>query len=209
MHRLCQGQGSGTSVREHRLTVRSWASHQCQRKPQDMSRHQSGNAWIDLFNEIQEEELVDEHGDTWTLCFNYSLTNELTSEKRKEGWKMFEKPSYGSFTCSNCSHFWNSARICIVFHYRLRERAERGQVLMRPFRQQCRECTSKENQTPRFNDNKIEEILMILIGKSKKNCYHVEDPDERTPLGPLSTFRTTPHQKELCEACQQGICTKA
>ncbi|XP_078521512.1 receptor-transporting protein 3-like [Lissotriton helveticus] len=173
-----------------------------------MSRQESGNAWIDLFNEIQEEELEEEHGDTWQLHFNYSITNELAQEKRKEGWKVFEKASYGSFTCSKCSHFWNSAKICIVFHYRLRERAGRGQVLMRPFRQQCRECGSKTWCTPRFNDSEIEDILLILIAKIKKNCYHEVDPDEPTPTGP-NTIPTTPHHKELCEACQQGICTKA
>ncbi|XP_078522050.1 receptor-transporting protein 3-like [Lissotriton helveticus] len=173
-----------------------------------MSQPESGNAWIDLFNEIQEEELEEGYGDTWRLQFNYSITNELAQEKQKEGWKVFEKASKGSFICSDCSHSWNSAKTCIVFHYRLRKRAGRGQVLMRPFRQQCLECNSKKYHTPQFNEDKFEDILLILMAKIKKNCYHEVDPYEATPAR-QNTIRTTPHHRELCEACQQGICTKA
>ncbi|XP_069473582.1 receptor-transporting protein 3-like [Ambystoma mexicanum] len=174
-----------------------------------MSRAESGNPWIDIFRELQEEELEEGYGETWALHFNYSLTNDLPQEKRKQGWKVTERPSNGSFTCSSCHHLWNSARICIVFHYRRRENAQRGQVLMRPFRQQCRQCNSGKYEHPKFNEDRIEEILMGVIVKIKKNCYGVVDPDESPPKSPSDQRWTKPHHKELCEACQQGICTKA
>ncbi|MBN3310765.1 RTP3 protein, partial [Amia calva] len=92
----------------------------------------------------------------------------------------------------------------VVFHYRLR--SDRGTVLMRAFRQACRHCSGKYEK-PGFTKQAVEELLLRLMGKIKKNCYGCADDGEYNPVC-SETVRTKPHESSLCEACSQGICCK-
>lgn len=108
-----------------------------------------------------------------------------------------------SFRCSSCSNTWPSARVTVLFHYRLR--AERGTVLMRPFGQACRNCAEDTFERPGFLESVVRESLLRLFYKIRKNCYgDVDDDDEPGTSG--YQRRTKPHEASLCEACAQGIC---
>lgn len=108
-----------------------------------------------------------------------------------------------SFRCSSCCNTWSSARVTVLFHYRLR--AERGTVLMRPFGQACRSCAEDSFELPGFSASVVRETLLRLFCKIRKNCYgEVDDNDEPGILG--YRRRTRPHEASLCEACAQGIC---
>ncbi|XP_043926215.1 receptor-transporting protein 3-like [Protopterus annectens] len=171
-------------------------------------RTSTGNVWIDTFNYLIDEEL--DYNDRWFLNFNYKITNTLSSEKRKEGWKISSKCAYASFCCSRCNRQWHSARVLVIFHYRLREKMERGHVIMRPFRQVCDACKSngEHYEIPRFSEDKVEEILLGLLSKIKKNCYREDYHDDGIDSGCSKVYRTKPHKSSLCEACKDGICCK-
>ncbi|XP_072894915.1 receptor-transporting protein 3-like [Hemitrygon akajei] len=156
------------------------------------------NAWIEHFNNLIEEQC----SEPWSLNFRYNIVNELDDRQRANGWKIYQTSAFGKFNC-RCSNSWSSARVNIIFHYRLKQ--QRGSVLLRPFRQQCRECTNPQWLKPQVNSTQMDQVLGRLIAKILKNCYKVPDVDDRDRF--LKPRRTSPHEKDLCEACKLGICS--
>ncbi|XP_008304911.1 receptor-transporting protein 4 [Stegastes partitus] len=158
--------------------------------------------WMETFDELLNDDELD-YGDSWTLNFNYGLTDEVTVDERKRGWKVFSHCAFGKFQCPSCQNIWPSARIVVLFRYRLR--SNRGTVLMRPFGQACRRCHNDEFELPGFSEDAVERALLRLFSKIRKNCYNEEDDSDGGSAGSRKKF-TKPHEKSLCEGCQMGIC---
>ncbi|XP_028256699.1 receptor-transporting protein 3-like [Parambassis ranga] len=161
--------------------------------------------WLDTFDELLNEDNELDYGDQWTLNFNYTQTNTVTKEERKRGWKIYSHCAFGNFQCDSCSNTWRSARVVVLFRYRLRN--DRGSVIMRPFGQSCRSCQDDVFYRPGFAEKEVEEALLRLFAKIRKNCYGEDDDNDDDGSSPSSpTRRTKPHESDLCEACTQGIC---
>ncbi|KAJ8273242.1 hypothetical protein GJAV_G00099320 [Gymnothorax javanicus] len=158
--------------------------------------------WIDTFHEIIEEEL--EYDDWWSFHFAYRQQNDLSERERRMGWKIYCPSARGNFRCGACSKTWPSARISLLFRYRLLSEEARGTVLMRPFGQECRRCVGAFER-PGFSREEIKKVLLNLIGKIKKNCYGEHEEGSRDFLS-SEKVRTKPHESSLCEACHQGMC---
>ncbi|KAJ3609406.1 hypothetical protein NHX12_023929 [Muraenolepis orangiensis] len=157
------------------------------------------------FDSMLEEEEELDYGDDWTLGFNYNQTDEVTHEDRKIGWKVYNHCAFGNFLCASCSKCWSSAKVMVLFRYRLRKAAERGRVIMRPFGQACRSCNADGFYRPGFSEEEVEDTLQELFKKIRKNCYgERQDGGQTRPLHDVK--KTKPHETELCEACLQGIC---
>ncbi|XP_059844813.1 receptor-transporting protein 3-like [Hypanus sabinus] len=163
-----------------------------------MARVPGTNAWIEHFNNFIEGEL----SEPWSLNFRYDIVDKLDDRQRANDWKIYKTSAFGRFNC-RCSHSWCSARVNIVFHYRRKQ--QRGSVLLRPFRQQCRDCKNPLWLKPRVNSTEMDQVFGRLIVKILKNCYNVSDVDDRDRS--LKPRRTSPHEKDLCEACILGICS--
>ncbi|XP_029586993.1 receptor-transporting protein 3 [Salmo trutta] len=162
--------------------------------------------WSECFEEMLDEELGS--SDQWAFHFNYSLTETLTKEERRRRWRVYSHCAYGQFQCSECSKTWPSARVVVVFRYRLWDETGRGTVLMRPFGQACRRCR-EEFELPGFSKNEVEEALLRLFAKIRKNCYgeeeEEEEEEEEGSEGSEKVWKR-PHEKALCEACRLGMC---
>ncbi|XP_035537839.1 receptor-transporting protein 3-like, partial [Morone saxatilis] len=131
--------------------------------------------WLDTFNELLEDNELD-YEDQWSLNFNYTQTDTVTKEEKKRGWKVYCHRAYANFQCGSCNKTWPSARVVVLFRYRLR--GDRGTVIMRPFGQSCRSCRDDEFELPGFSNKVVEEALLRLFSKIRKNCYGDEDDDD-------------------------------
>ncbi|XP_034560057.1 receptor-transporting protein 4-like [Notolabrus celidotus] len=160
--------------------------------------------WQDIFNELLCDDNELDYGDQWTLNFNYSQTDEVTKDERKRGWKVYSHCAYGHFQCATCNKTWPSARVVVLFRYRLR--GNRGTVIMRPFGQSCRRCRDDDYDLPGFTDKEVEEAFIRLFRKIRKNCYGDEDDDDDRSSACSAKVWTKPHEASLCEACTMGIC---
>lgn len=60
---------------------------------------------------------------------------------------------------------------------------------------------------PTFREQTVERILKNLILKIKKNCYG-ENIGTRGQDRNQLVVRTKPHERDLCEACADGLCNK-
>ncbi|MED6276126.1 hypothetical protein CHARACLAT_000138 [Characodon lateralis] len=76
--------------------------------------------WLDIFDELLYDDNQLDYGDEWRLNFNYTQTDEITKEQRKKGWKVYSHCAYGNFQCGACRKTWPSARVVLLFRYRLR-----------------------------------------------------------------------------------------
>lgn len=159
--------------------------------------------WTGTFADLQEDEL--DYGDQWTLNLNYTQTDTISQADRRRGWKVFSHCAHGRFKCSSCSKIWSSARVVVLFRYRLRSEAERGAVIMRPFGQACQRCGDSHFYRPGFSQQDVEDALNRLFGKIRKNCYGEEDYEDNGSGG-FDEVRTKPHERALCEGCRMGIC---
>ncbi|XP_056419193.1 receptor-transporting protein 3-like [Hyla sarda] len=166
----------------------------------------SGNIWIDTFYSLQKKDLEEIYRKRWILQFSYSLEDNLTEEQKKKGWKISQTTKFACFTCSKCSHFWNSSRVSLIFHYSL-GKTKTGTVLLRPFGQMCRQCDYDNFINPKFKEENVKVILENLILKIRKNCYR-EKIDSDIQDRKYPKIRTKPHEKDLCEDCIEGVCNK-
>ncbi|KAI9539914.1 hypothetical protein NQZ68_001847 [Dissostichus eleginoides] len=160
--------------------------------------------WKETFEELLDDDNELDHGDQWTLNFNYTQGDTLTKEERKRGWKIFCHCAFGNLKCPSCRKVWSSAKVTVLFHYRLR--GERGAVIMRPFGQACRSCHDGTYARPGFSEEEVERALLRLWAKIRKNCYGEMDDNDVGREQPHSTNYSKPHESDLCEACSQGIC---
>lgn len=158
--------------------------------------------WMETFDKLVDDDNELDYGDEWNLNFNYSQTNTVTKEEKKRGWKVYSPCTFGNFQCGNCDNTWSSARVVILFRYRLRH--DRGTVIMRPLGQSCRQCHDERFDRPGFSEDTVETTLLNLCSKIRKNCYNDEDEDDSYTC--TNEVKTKPHKKELCEGCQMGIC---
>ncbi|XP_075995699.1 receptor-transporting protein 3-like [Genypterus blacodes] len=162
--------------------------------------------WLDTFVEMLNEDNELDYDDNWTLNFNYSQTDTVTKEDRRRGMKIYSHCAFGDFECESCLKTWSSAKVVVLFRYRLRSDADRGTVTMRPFGQACRRCQNDQYYLPGFTQDKVESALGKLFAKIRKNCYGEEDDEEQDSGSGDFEKKTKPHEKSLCEACKMGIC---
>nr|XP_040044072.1 receptor-transporting protein 3-like [Gasterosteus aculeatus aculeatus] len=158
--------------------------------------------WMETFQNLLADEL--EYEDRWNLNFGYQLTNDLTNNERKKGWKIFIECVHGNFQCSSCRKTWSSARVTLLFRYILR--GTRGSVTMRPFGQICRSCQDDQFELPGFSEEHVENALLRLFAKIRKNCYGEDTGEDHVGDSGDSEVKTKPHEKALCQACRDGIC---
>ncbi|RVE66473.1 hypothetical protein OJAV_G00107910 [Oryzias javanicus] len=85
--------------------------------------------WMETFDDLLDDQL--DYEDEWSFQFNYRLTDQLTPGERRRGWKICCPCSKAQFKCGSCGNTWFSARVSLLFRYRLR--GGRGTVIMRPF----------------------------------------------------------------------------
>ncbi|XP_060948592.1 receptor-transporting protein 3-like [Limanda limanda] len=161
--------------------------------------------WRDTFDEMLNDDNELDYGDQWTLNFNYSQADSVTKEEKKRGWKVYCHNAHGNFECASCSKTWFSARIVVLFRYRLQN--GRGTVIMRPFGQTCRSCSNDQFQRPGFPEDEVEMAFEKLFSKIRKNCYG-EESDNEDDDSPRQEKLTKPHESSLCEACMAGICSQ-
>ncbi|XP_029299834.1 receptor-transporting protein 3-like [Cottoperca gobio] len=161
------------------------------------------SSWTTVFDDLLSDDNELDYEDEWNFNFSYIQTEEITKEQKKRGWKIYSHCANGNFQCTSCCKTWSSARVVVLFRYRLR--GARGSVIMRPFGQVCRSCTNNQFSRPGFSEQEVERALLRLFAKIRKNCYG-EDDDSAASGSPTPQYRTKPHEKSLCEACLQGIC---
>ncbi|KAM4771700.1 receptor-transporting protein 3-like [Rhinophrynus dorsalis] len=169
-----------------------------------MKSGKNQQSWAAAFQSIQEAELVQRYGHIWKLQIKKDITDELTDSERQEGWKIYQSASFGRFKCFACQHVWNSARVSLTFQYR-RIGLTGGEVYLRLYRQQCRNCQSNILLTAKCEESDMREVLMRLTTKIRKNCYK-ENTETRTYE--KNVKNTKPHEESLCEACMLGKCKR-
>ncbi|KAM4695269.1 receptor-transporting protein 3-like [Discoglossus pictus] len=161
--------------------------------------------WAVMFQKLQDTEFVRTYNDRWTIEIDNDLEEDLTSSQRQDGWKIYQSSAFGSFECSDCGHLWKSARVSLTFHYRHCKDSSNGEVRLRLYRQKCRDCDNEDLLTAEFENDKIKMVLMRLVDRIKKNCYHqrikMKHHFKRQKM-------TNPHESSLCEACMKGKCDR-
>uniref|UniRef100_A0A669F3D8 Receptor-transporting protein 4 n=2 Tax=Oreochromis niloticus TaxID=8128 RepID=A0A669F3D8_ORENI len=192
-------------LEQHQRLIASAGSSSVNRQSINMDTEWTASLWLDTFNELLNEDNELDYGDRWTLNFNYNQTDRVTEEERRRGWKVSTYCARGNFECASCTRTWASARVVLVFRYRLLR--GQGTVIMRPFGQACLRCRGNNFNLPGFAEKEVEQALLRQFYKIRKNCYHEEDDDEdsgRSSSEPEA--KTKPHEKNLCQACRMGIC---
>ncbi|KAK2835416.1 hypothetical protein Q5P01_015900 [Channa striata] len=138
--------------------------------------------------------------DSWRLEFD----NNIEANHLSFGWQQYIKNTSARFQCTSCRRTWPSNRVMVVFHMNLMN--GQGVVKVRPFRQNCKRCTSPPMETPSITSENIAILLDVLIEKIRIKCYH-EDLGQNNKH--FTSFEVkSPHEPSHCEACLKGICER-
>ncbi|XP_038002482.1 receptor-transporting protein 3-like [Motacilla alba alba] len=157
--------------------------------------------WQDIFAvKIEEMHITD----LWTLLEDDGLQLQAC----RPGWKEFvQRRALGRFQCSQCFNNWTSAKVHILFH--MYHCQGWGTVWMRIFRQKCRRCPNSRLEDPEFSLDTVETILHNLVIKILQ--YFYKKPVQPSDLLEVvvDTPVTGPHDRDHCEACELGICSRS
>ncbi|XP_010715065.1 receptor-transporting protein 2-like [Meleagris gallopavo] len=139
--------------------------------------------------------------DPWT----FQEDNSLQVHSLKPGWTEFlQNHVSGRFQCSQCLYKWSSAKVHILFHMCY------GMVLMRIFRQACRQCHEPQLEEPIFSLENIERLLHNLVLKILEDFYNV--PMQSADLLEVvvdGCHASGPHDRTHCEGCRLGVCSRS
>ncbi|KAJ7993462.1 hypothetical protein DPEC_G00272680 [Dallia pectoralis] len=154
--------------------------------------------WNRIFNDTIEENEIEDH---WSIIFD----DHIVPDKPDPGWKQFISGAFARFMCSMCRRTWPSKRVLVVFHMRRWPEENKGVVKVRRFRQECKRCSTRAMEEPRFSAENIEVLLEKLVVKILVKCYSKDAGEKNTPFH-LDGRIDGPHEAAHCEACKLGIC---
>uniref|UniRef100_A0A669PTF8 3CxxC-type domain-containing protein n=1 Tax=Phasianus colchicus TaxID=9054 RepID=A0A669PTF8_PHACC len=135
--------------------------------------------------------------DPWT----FQEDNNLQVHSLKPGWTEFlQNRVSGRFQCSQCLYKWSSAKVHILFHMCY------GMVLMRIFRQACRQCHDPQLEEPIFSLENIERLLHNVVLKILEDFYNVPMQSADLLEVVVDGCRASgPHDRTHCEGCKLGV----
>ncbi|XP_031715378.1 receptor-transporting protein 3-like [Anarrhichthys ocellatus] len=140
-------------------------------------------------------------GDSWHLEFDENLMPNC----KKPGWKKCIVSTSGRYKCSKCGRGWSSNKVRVACHMRLSYR--QGVVKVRPFRQNCKECSEAPMEKPSITSENIEILLKNVVEKIRIKCYNEDLGKKIKPFTRVDG--QSPHEPAHCEACMQGICPRS
>ncbi|XP_039668035.1 receptor-transporting protein 3-like [Perca fluviatilis] len=139
-------------------------------------------------------------GDTWRLEFDEIIVPDCPNP----GWEQYIRNTCARFKCTKCGRGWPSNRVMVVFHMRLT--SGHGVVKVRPFCQNCKQCSDAPMEKPKITSENIDILLENLVEKIRIKCYHEDLGKGHRPF--ISLDVKSPHEPAHCEACIAGICTR-
>lgn len=128
-------------------------------------------------------------------------------EDRNDGWKRYQGKGKVQFKCKKCRNTWSSLYGTVIFHYRLNTNESQGEVKMQPMGQKCRDCSADNFEEAEWYRSEISEVLSNLLAKVKVKYYDCR-PKSRNPPPSDRRKMNGPHRRDLCEACEKGVCAE-
>ncbi|KAJ1087171.1 hypothetical protein NDU88_000361 [Pleurodeles waltl] len=155
--------------------------------------------------------------ETWDCLFQ----SRLEAAQRPEQWtlgvhddeeaglgrRQYTLHAFASFRCSDCGRWWDSARVCIIFHIQ-KATWPGGEnfVKMRVFKQECQRCNTGELEEPEFIIENVDIAMERLVTRILWKCYG-EDVSGQPMRDFITKGRTVGcHDSAHCEACRTGLC---
>ncbi|KAI9552333.1 hypothetical protein GHT06_022698 [Daphnia sinensis] len=161
--------------------------------------------------------------DKWIMSLEKVTKNHPLRREKK--WEHFlgEKVEAG-FMCPKCGYVWESKRGWVSFwiwqNPRNSEGIRIGEVAIHVLGQKCLNCpgttNGKEYHTGDLQPDEIDVVLDFLYMEIDhwfygNNSYTYQDEltiEERRMKAPVTYVGRAGHRKELCQPCQQKVCTK-
>ncbi|XP_056419537.1 receptor-transporting protein 3-like [Hyla sarda] len=152
--------------------------------------------WEDEFyNEIEERGVPDD----------WEFYEDVDLDMQERGAK-YTQHTFARFKCSSCKRWWNSAEVHVVFFMTLNRSLQQGTVRMRIFRQECKQCSVPELETPEISHENIIRIIKNLVNRIPQVFYGERKLKQDFKPEIYGKDREGPHDKEHCEACKLMIC---
>lgn len=118
------------------------------------------------------------------------------------GWRQFRGIGQVQFRCKKCGHTWATMRGIAIFHYQLRTRKIRMELMG----QKCNRCADHLGyQSPIWN----EEEVSYTVANVKEKCYGIKSHNKVKGSCHRHVKKQTkggPHLSRLCQACERGVC---
>ncbi|XP_064642309.1 uncharacterized protein LOC135496755 [Lineus longissimus] len=119
-------------------------------------------------------------------------------------WRTFQDSAKVRFVCSECAKGWTSMKGRVVFWYYLDLTTGQGNVMFKLYGQQCKTCKSGKYEHAMWYPEEVVKVIQNIYSRVGQVYYAFEKPALRKER--RNGKPATMHDKELCQACEQGVC---
>ncbi|CAM1323703.1 RTP4 (predicted) [Pycnogonum litorale] len=121
-------------------------------------------------------------------------------------WNYFMDSAKVRFCCDDCGHGWTSMKGRVVFWYFFNSASGEGIIKFKLYGQRCQKCNSNRFESAMWYPEEVVKVLVNIYNKVGQIYYGFYQPPihkARRPGKPRN-----PHNQELCQACQDGVCSE-
>ncbi|GAB6033071.1 hypothetical protein CHUAL_012686 [Chamberlinius hualienensis] len=131
------------------------------------------------------------------------IGGSLTPQQR---WQTFLDSAKVRFCCQECGHGWTSMKGRVAFWFTFNASNGQGTLMFRLYGQKCQRCKSGNYENSMWYPEEVVKVLMNVychIGQFYYGLYQASITKSRRAGKPR-----TPHNSNLCQACQDGVCAE-
>lgn len=138
------------------------------------------------------------------------ISNSSKMTRKPHGWFQFREYGEVDFCCTRCCRTWFSSHGAVVFYcWSAEPRRSGGLVSVELLGQKCKQCGSLRYETPQWTREEVSEVISSLLVKVKAKYYGIKSPQRQSRnQHPNERTSNGPHLPNLCQACENGVCTK-
>lgn len=121
-------------------------------------------------------------------------------------WTAFFDSAKVRFCCQDCGHGWTSMKGRVAFWFYFSNIGNDGHIAFKLYGQKCQRCKTGNYENAMWYPEEVTKVMLNAynrVGQTIYGYYQASYAKSRRPGKPR-----TPHNSDLCQACQDGICSE-
>uniref|UniRef100_T1ISE7 3CxxC-type domain-containing protein n=1 Tax=Strigamia maritima TaxID=126957 RepID=T1ISE7_STRMM len=121
-------------------------------------------------------------------------------------WEEFRDGAKVRFCCQDCGHGWTSMKGRVMFWFFLDVFLSEGWILFQLFGQRCLKCNTNQFENAMWYPEEVVKVMTNVCNRMAEVYYGFPQCPQRSARRPGRP--RNPHNRDLCQACFEGVCNE-